>query len=174
MTGSTPRYYYTVYPRAPAPGRVSTSRVEVAHIVIAYLVLTFDLVLILSGSTYLARGSFALSFNAYTIEVAAAAALTGFLAHEMAHKIAAQRRHSWAEFRMFPVGLIFSVFTAAFGFLFAAPGATMVGGMQDSRAWGETSLAGPVTNLGFATVFLLAPSVIGSSSAVWPWFVALI
>ncbi len=156
MSGSGPRYYYTVGTPTPRPGRLSTSRIEVQHIAIAYVVLTFDLLLILSGSTLLAGGSaFAFNFNLPTVLLAAVAALTGFLAHELAHKIAAQRRHSWAEFRMFPSGLLLSVFTAVMGFLFAAPGATVVGGMRDLKAWGETSLAGPLTNLAFGLAFFV-------------------
>ena len=133
---------------------MTTSRLEIRDILIAYLVLTFDLVLILGGTTVIAAGPAAgSSFNASIVGLAAAAALTGFLAHELAHKVAAQRRHCWAEFRMFPMGLVLSVFTAFIGFLFAAPGATMVGGMYDLRSWGRTSLAGPAINLVFAASF---------------------
>ncbi len=160
MTAAPPPYYYSTYgapPPPPAPGRVSTSRVELMHIGIAYVVLTFDLWLILNGSTFLGSASgitFTLSWP--IIALAASAALTGFLAHELAHKIAAQRRHAWAEFRMFPMGLVFSIFTAFIGFLFAAPGATVVGGMRDLKAWGQTSIAGPLTNLGFGLAFFVS------------------
>lgn len=153
MTGRPVHYYWTTT-TPPTPGRVTTSRIEIRDIVIAFLVLTFDLVLIIGGGTLLAGGSaLGAVSSAFLVGVAATAALTGFLAHELAHKVAAQRRHSWAEFRMFPMGLVLSVFTAFVGFLFAAPGATMVGGMYDARAWGRTSLAGPATNLAFATAF---------------------
>jgi Zn-dependent protease len=89
--------------------------------------------------------------------LAVAAALTGFLAHEMAHKLVARRLGYWAEFRMWPTGLLFSLLTSVAGFLFAAPGATMVGGMdpRDLRGWGRVGLAGPVSNLLFATGFYL-------------------
>jgi Zn-dependent protease len=141
---------------------VTTSRVEIRDILIAYVVLTLDLVLILGGTTVLAAGSAGgISFNASIVALAAAAALTGFLAHELAHKVAAQRRHCWAEFRMFPMGLVLSVFTAFIGVLFAAPGATVVGGMYDLRSWGRTSLAGPATNLAFGTAFFAGAYVAG-------------
>jgi Zn-dependent protease len=42
------------------------------------------------------------------------------------------------------------------GFVFAAPGATMIGGMGDVREWGRTSLAGPAVNLVEAAAFLSA------------------
>lgn len=153
--GGRPVTYYWTSTSQPPPGRVTTSRVEIRDILIAYLVLTLDLVIILGGTSVLAAGTGAgISFNVPVVILAAAAALTGFLAHELAHKVAAQRRHCWAEFRMFPMGLVLSVLTAFIGFLFAAPGATMVGGMYDIRSWGRTSLAGPATNLAFAAAFL--------------------
>ncbi len=161
MTGRPATYSWSTT-AAAAPGRVTTSRLEIRDILIAYLVLTFDLVLILGGTTVIAAGPAAgISFNASIVGLAAAAALTGFLAHELAHKVAAQRRHCWAEFRMFPMGLVLSVFTAFIGFLFAAPGATMVGGMYDLRSWGRTSLAGPAINLVFAASFFAGAYVAG-------------
>ena len=161
MTGPRLTYYWTTT-APPAPGRFTTSRIEIRDILIAFVVLTFDLVLILGGTTVLAAGTAAgVSFALPIILLAAAAALTGFRAHELAHKVAAQRRHSWAEFRMFPMGLVLSVFTAFIGFLFAAPGATVVGGMYDIRSWGRTSLAGPLTNLAFGTAFLAGAYGVG-------------
>ncbi|EQD33549.1 membrane protein containing Peptidase M50 domain protein, partial [mine drainage metagenome] len=64
---------------------------------------------------------------------------------------------AWAEFRYAPMMLLLSiVMSFAVGFLFAAPGATVVSGMTDPREWGRTSLAGPLANLGFALAFLAA------------------
>ncbi len=168
MSRSVPPFHYST-PGAdrPAPGRVSTSPIELEHIGIAYAVLTLDLWLILSGNSLLGQESgFGLGVNWSIVILAAAAALTGFLCHELAHKVAAQRRHSWAEFRMFPMGLVLSVFTAFLGFLFAAPGATVVGGMRDLKAWGETSLAGPLTNLGFGVAFFASAYGLGAAGVI--------
>ncbi len=152
----------------PAPG-FHTSRVELEHILIAYAVLTVDLAIILNGdgalSLAVASGAYSISLD--VVLLAAVAALTGFLAHEMAHKYYAQRHGFWAEFRMSPFGLIFSLLTAFAGFLFAAPGATVVQGMADLRAWGRTALSGPAANLLFAGGFLggtFAAAMLGSSS----------
>ncbi len=117
--------------------------------IIAFLVLTFDFVLLYGGLAV-----YDIDTELVLIAVAATAALTGFVAHEMAHKVSAQRRGYWAEFRLSVVGLIVSVITAAFGFLFAAPGATMIGGDADTDDMGHISLAGPATNFVFAVVFL--------------------
>lgn len=135
-------------PSAYVAPRISTSRKELTHLVIAYVVLTVDIAIILVGAaggligSVRTPGSLLLPFG-----VGAAAAATGFVAHEMAHKIAAQRRRYWAEFRMFPMGLLLSLVTSFAGFLFAMPGATMVQQISDRRDFGWTSLAGPVTNL---------------------------
>jgi Zn-dependent protease len=151
------RYSYTVGPRISAQRPISTSPTELRHLVIAAVVLTLDFVLILGGpSIYPALT------EGVIVAASAAAALTAFVAHEMAHKISAQRRGYWAEFRMSPTGLLVSVFTAFFRFLFAAPGATMIGGMSRPEDWGRTSLAGPSTNFVFALLFLAASFGVGA------------
>lgn len=155
-------YTYTVWSRtAPPLASHPTSRTEVVHIVISFLVLTFDLVIILSGrGILLGNGSAGLfaPISTFFVLLAAAAALTGFIAHEMAHKLVARRLGYWAEFRMWPFGLLLSLLTSVSGFLFAAPGATMVNGMdpRDVRGWGQTGVAGPLSNLIFAAVFYTA------------------
>ena len=139
----------------PRPvSRVSTSRTELLHLSIAFLVLTVDIALVRSQISVsgLPGGLGWRSFLS-ALGVSAVAALTGFVAHEMAHKVVAQRHGFWAEFRMSPAGLFFSLATALFGFLFALPGATVIGGMGDVREWGRTSLAGPLTNLVFGGAF---------------------
>lgn len=167
---------------APVPG-ITTSRTELASIAIAYTVLTLDLIFILGATAFLFGGNpsrFLASLSGTLLLVAAVAAFTGFVAHELAHKVVAQRLGYWAEFRMSPMGLLFSLFTAAtFGFLLAAPGATVVGGMNrsDARGWGRTSLAGPLTNGTFAIAFYL--SAIGTfpfspPAAIWLLFLAYI
>lgn len=155
-------YSYSVWtPAAPPLATRPTSRTEILHITIAFLVLTFDLVIILTGRGLLVgTGSSALFAPVPIPDVllAIAAALTGFIAHEMAHKLVARRLGYWAEFRMWPFGLVLSLFTSLSGFLFAAPGATMVSGMDpsDRVSWGRTGVAGPASNLLFAVGFYAA------------------
>lgn len=145
--------------------RVSTSRTEVLHLLIAAGVLTVDIALVRSEiNVSSVPGGLSLASFLSSLGVAAVAALTGFVAHEMAHKVVAQRHGFWAEFRMSPTGLFFSIATALFGFLLALPGATMIGGMGDLREWGRTSVAGPAVNLLEGAVFLAAAFV---SVPVW-------
>jgi Zn-dependent protease len=155
-------YTYSVWtPTAPPLASHPTSRTEVIHVLIAFLVLTVDFVIILSGRGLLYGGGLSGLFAPlplYFLLLALAAALTGFIAHEMAHKLVARRLGYWAEFRMWPTGLFLSLITASAGFVFAAPGATIVDGMdpRDVRKWGQTGVAGPASNLLFATGFYLA------------------
>ncbi|MHB8352415.1 MAG: zinc metalloprotease, partial [Thermoplasmata archaeon] len=162
-------YRYAVPVAGPTPGRISTTRRELGNIFIAAAVLTFDIAYI-EHNTFLIGGVLGASLFGAT------AALTGFVFHEMGHKIAAQRRGYWAEFRMSLWGLALSVITSVLGFLLAAPGATVVSGMSDRRDWGRTSLAGPVVNLvegaAFATAGI-ALTVTHLLSGIAPYIVLL-
>lgn len=154
------RGYYYQYPYDErSSNRVTTSSTELLQAGIAYVVLTFDL-LVIFGDFGAASGfdtSFLSQYFVPLLLTAATAALTGFVAHELAHKVSAQRRGFWAEFRLSPVGLLISVVTAVLGFLWAAPGVTVVGGVreEDREDWGRISLAGPLTNMAFSIIFYL-------------------
>ncbi|HXY46279.1 MAG TPA: site-2 protease family protein [Thermoplasmata archaeon] len=171
---SGPTYYYTWTTSPPVRPRIHTSRTELIHIGVAYVVLTFDLILILTvaGLLFGQTVSFVSRLSAPLVLAAAGAALTGFVCHELAHKVVAQRHGFWAEFRMSVYGLVVSVITASIGFLWAAPGATLVGGMSevDRSNWGRTSLAGPMSNVAFAAVFYVVAaglSLARSPYTVW-------
>jgi Zn-dependent protease len=78
----------------------------------------------------------------------------GFILHEMAHKFTAIRYGYWAEFRKDNSMLLVAVALASLvGFVFAAPGATVIyTNAADGRGLsreqnGRISAAGPVTNL---------------------------
>lgn len=138
----------------------TTSPTEILHLGIAFAVLTLDFVFLYGGLAVYDPGT-----EALLVAIAAAAALTGFVAHEMGHKFSAQRRGYWAEFRLSLVGLLISVVTAAIGFLFAAPGATVIDGAADERDMGRISLAGPATNFAFSLTFLAGAFVAGAFAA---------
>jgi Zn-dependent protease len=180
---SGPSYAYTYTPTqvgrpTRVQGQITTSPTELRDISIAFVVLTLDMLFVLLGGVAgligLSPVGLALQFAA----VAAAAALTGFVAHELAHKVSAQRRGYWAEFRMSPVWLLLSLVISAFsGFLFAAPGATVIGGMGNRDDWGKTALAGPAVNMVFAIGFYAGAVVLidlGSYAAIWLLFLAFI
>ncbi|HVP95773.1 peptidase M50 [Methanoregula sp.] len=91
----------------------------------------------------------------------------GLVAHELAHKFAAIKYGFWAEFRKNNFMLLIAVALAALvGFVFAAPGATVIYSTRpDGRTLtreenGKISAAGPVTNLllciPFAALYLVS------------------
>ncbi|TLZ61493.1 MAG: site-2 protease family protein [Methanobacteriota archaeon] len=84
---------------------------------------------------------------------ATVAVVTGFLLHELMHKAVAQRYGAWAEFRSSRTGLLFAIFTALIGFVFAAPGAVYIAGPLTREQNGRVSLAGPLTNLVVSLAF---------------------
>ncbi|WP_407432402.1 site-2 protease family protein [Methanobrevibacter sp.] len=81
----------------------------------------------------------------------------GFILHELGHKFTSMHYGYWAEFKLWPAGLIFALISSFFGFVFAAPGAvyTYAGNYIDDRINGIISVAGPVVNIVLALIFLL-------------------
>ncbi len=135
----------------PPPKRnvsIRTSSTELQHLFIAWIAIAFAFayVIRLSGSTLQER--FIISL--FTVGV-------GFLLHELAHKVVAQRYNLWAEFRMSSTMLMLAVGLAyLWGVLLAAPGAVYISGSYiTSEQNGRIAAAGPLTNVFLATIFLL-------------------
>lgn len=85
----------------------------------------------------------------------------GFILHELGHKFVSMKYGYWAEFKLWPQGLIFALITSFFGFVFAAPGAvyTYANYMTDEIN-GKISVAGPIVNIVLAIVFILIAAAI--------------
>ncbi|MFH0860327.1 MAG: site-2 protease family protein [Candidatus Altiarchaeota archaeon] len=145
-----PVYYYE--PKPPVRiGPFTFSRRELHDIFWSWLVisLAFTIVMSPSGLTPALFGVFI--FSALTVGI-------GFLSHELAHRTMARRYGCHAEFVGFPNMWWIALLSSLIGFIFAAPGAVMISGYVDRRRNGIISLAGPVTNLLIAIIFLaLAP-----------------
>ncbi|MFA5267741.1 MAG: site-2 protease family protein [Methanoregula sp.] len=84
----------------------------------------------------------------------------GFILHEMAHKFTAIRYGYWAEFRKDNSMLLIAIVLASLvGFVFAAPGATVIyNNSPDGRGLsreqnGKISAAGPAVNLLLCILF---------------------
>ena len=128
-------------------GSISTSRTELVDLIKAWLAISIAFSILLGGSIF--------SFG--FINVFMIASLTvglGFIAHEMAHKVVAQRYGCFAEFRAWNQMLILAVVMAFFGFIIAAPGAVMISGPVGTRRNGKISAAGAIANLVIAALFL--------------------
>jgi Zn-dependent protease len=133
------------------PGKFS--RTEIIHIIISILVLTIAFSFWLSGG---------LIFNSdinliiRSFPYAFAGVLTAFFFHEMSHKFMAQKFGLWAEYRLFPLGLILALIISVFtGLIFAAPGAVMFMGGSRYHETGKIAIAGPFSNIIIAFVTFL-------------------
>lgn len=157
--------------------RIGTS--ELIELLIAFVVLTVAFSFMFAGVRI-----FNPSFDGLTPEVFFIAAVgvgSGFLLHELAHKFTAQRFGYYAEFKTNMNGLLLTIGSALFGFLFAAPGAVHIsrpmyesygsgvelrGDPNDDEYWDRISsrkansselyisIAGVITNLLLAAFFL--------------------
>jgi len=95
--------------------------------------------------------------------------LAVFISHELSHKFLAQRYGCFAEYRMWPLGLLLGALSALIpgGFVFAAPGAVMIFPYSKKFAfkvvrltrkeYGKISVAGPLMNviIGVASLLIL-------------------
>jgi Zn-dependent protease len=90
----------------------------------------------------------------------------GFILHEMAHKFTAIRYGYWAEFRKDNTMLLIAVvMSALIGFVFAAPGATVIyspdGRIMGRKENGIISAAGPAVNLLLCALFAVLVFISG-------------
>jgi Zn-dependent protease len=147
--------YNTVYV-PEGYGKIRFSRVELQHILIGVAALTLAFTIYLNpGLASALKVSYMMALP-LTLGVSALVVLAGFLFHELGHKFVAQRYGAWAEFRMYPLGLILAVMMSFLGVLFAAPGAVYIAGRVTKKQNGLISLAGPIVNLAIGGLFLAA------------------
>lgn len=134
------------------PPRIRFSSTEVLHLGLSVLALSYALAILLDPSRDLAER---LLPAPEALIAATVAVSSGFVLHELAHKVVAQRYGHWAEFRAHFPGLGISVLIAALtGLLFAAPGAVFIQGRVTPRENGLISLVGPGMNFVVALVCL--------------------
>jgi Zn-dependent protease len=80
---------------------------------------------------------------------------SSFLVHEIAHKVIAQKKGMWAEFRLTSWGAVLTFVSVFLPFKLISPGAMMIGGSVPSgEDLVKISIAGPITNLIFSSVLL--------------------
>jgi Zn-dependent protease len=136
-----------------------TSR-EIRDIIISMLVIAGAFAYIFSGRN--------LNIFFYLIPVTLVSVGLGFVLHELSHKFVAVHYGFYAEYRMWVQGLILALVTAYFGFVFAAPGAVYIHGEYISREEnGKISLAGPMTNVILAFIFMGIAFLFPSPSLIY-------
>ena len=92
------------------------SKREIRDLFLAWVILSIAFAVLFSGFRSLFSSVFLTFFGA-----SALTAGIGFLLHELAHKLVAQRYGLFAEFKAFYGMLLIAVGLAFFGFIFAAP-----------------------------------------------------
>jgi Zn-dependent protease len=169
-------YEYRVTYGAPrrATGRIYFSPKELKHFAAAtLLVIGIGLSIGLFSDIFVRTGWSGMSFFAVILTAS-------FLTHEIAHKVTAQRRGLWAEFRLTLWGAaltLISVISPLFKII--APGAVMISGPARMDEIAKISLAGPIINIVFSSVLLGAAFVPNPYSglllllALWNGFIAL-
>ena len=137
---------------------------ELRDLVISALVLALAFGIALSGGFPAFQH---LSILVFAFGTSLVAVSLGFVFHELAHRFVARRFNYFAEYVMWPLGLIVALGISLFGFIFAAPGAVMIQSRADvrgtislsNRKVGLISLAGPAANIGLAVVFLVLDAI---------------
>ncbi len=120
---------------------------EIKDILISWLTISIAFAILLS------RDFLDLMVFVYAFPLALVTVGTGFILHEMAHRVVATHFGKKAEFRAWTFGLIFAILSSFAGFIFAAPGAVYIFGNVTRKQNGIISIAGPLTNIGVAIFF---------------------
>lgn len=139
----------------PERTRIRFSRIEVQHLTIAVVALTLGFAFVRApGAPFdLVTPARAIMDRPLILLASFLAVSSGFVLHELAHKVVAIRYGCMAEFRAQIGGLGFSLLIAVFAkILFAAPGAVHILGRVDNRENGIISIVGPATNFAIALV----------------------
>ena len=155
------------------------SFVEIKHIAAALVALAFSFEFILFRTQIFGQGQL---FNAPAMLFFFLQSLVvvgfAFVLHELGHKFMAQSKGLWSEFRAWPTGLLLAIGMAIIsrgGFVFAAPGATMISPVKRNKLgytmqilkpkdMGEISVIGPIINIILCLIFglltLISPLMI--------------
>jgi Zn-dependent protease len=137
------------------------SQIEKKDLFYAGFMLSLAFAILLSGGFNIFNSGFFIIFV-----LAFFTAGVGFLLHELMHKYVAQSYGLWAEFRADYKMLWLAVLFSFFGFILAAPGAVYIHGRITEERNGKISLAGPMTNLFLAFVFLILIFIIPTNNLV--------
>jgi len=143
-------------------GRVYMSPTELKHLIpAAFLIIGIGFSIVFYNQFF--GGTF-LDWSLIEISVFAVLLTASFLIHEMAHKITAQLRGMWAEFRLTKWGAVITLISVFTPLRLISPGAVMISGPAKLKEIGEISIAGPFTNVSLALVFLAAEGLVPVSS----------
>ena len=124
---------------------------ELIDLAVAWLALSVAFSLLFAP---IHRGGIGLGYFVAMVGLSLVTVGVAFLLHELAHKVVAIEHGQVAEFRADYQMLALAIMGALVGFLFAAPGAVYHRGQVTQRENAMIALAGPITNLLLALLFL--------------------
>jgi len=161
QTPSSYEYRVTFGQPRRVKGRIYFSPKELGHLAIAVLLV---IGIGLSYAFYLG----ALELENWPVIVTALSVIitASFFTHEIAHKVTAQRRGLWAEFRLTMWGAILTAVSILLPYKIISPGAVMIAGPARMDEIGKISIAGPITNIVLSSV-LLGPVFVPNPSLVF-------
>lgn len=133
----------------PKKPRYMFSRTEITHLTIGTI-----LVVLVGLSAFFSKPSIFITYPLLTLMFSAIFVLI-FLPHELAHKFTAQHYGLWAEFRLLEWGAIVTLISIFSPAKIIAPGAVIVQEVYERETMGKIALAGPLTNLFIAVIFVL-------------------
>lgn len=149
---SSYQYSYTFGPQLRRKGGFYFSPKELKHIgIAALLIIGIGFSIGVYGNL---SGNFRPEWTLDMMAIFAVLMTASFLVHEIAHKVMAQKRGLWAEFRLTMWGAILTFASVFLPFKMISPGAMMIAGSPDKEGIVKISVAGPITNILFSTVFL--------------------
>ena len=121
---------------------------EIRDLIISFIVIALGFTILYSNGDY---SHVTLIFPVVMIGVGA-----GFIFHELGHKFVAMHYGYYAEYELWPTGLLIALVSSFFGFIFAAPGAVVIysNGME-KKTNGIISIAGPIVNIILGLIFFL-------------------
>ena len=127
---------------------------EIRDLIISFIVIALGFTILYSNGDY---SNIGLVFPIVMIGVGA-----GFIFHELGHKFVAMHYGYYAEYELWPTGLIIALVSSFFGFIFAAPGAVVIysNGME-KKTNGIISIAGPIVNIILGLIFFLILGSLG-------------
>ena len=121
---------------------------EIRDLIISFIVIALGFTILYSNGDY---SHITLIFPVVMIGVG-----VGFIFHELGHKFVAMHYGYYAEYELWPTGLLIALASSFFGFIFAAPGAVVIysNGME-KKTNGIISIAGPIVNIILGLIFFL-------------------
>ncbi len=128
---------------------------EIRDLIISFIVIALGFTILYSNGDY---SHITLIFPVVMIGVGA-----GFIFHELGHKFVAMHYGYYAEYELWPTGLLIALASSFFGFIFAAPGAVVIysNGMEE-KTNGIISIAGPIVNIILGLIFFLILGSLGN------------